>query len=707
MLSLLCTPIFLISTAIFLNGGQCDITRPFLKYYETLSYDRDRLLQHHQRSKRATNEEERIIYLELFAYNRKFELMLRRDKNVFAADFEVISENGPLPMDISFLYTGKLRDENDSFCHGSIINGHFHGSIETTNGTFYIEYEEINNGTVDSYIYHETDIDYTLMKDDNAFEINLKKYKFLEKMKWKSKEKSVRRPKRSVDLSRTTCLLHLKADYLFFKRFQNLQEAISQIAGYLMSVNAIFEQVNFNGIRHINFKVKVLNIIQEEQPDSVMHSAFIGPEKLLMLHSASNWNSVCLSYLLTNRDYNGLLGLAWIGLEGNGGGICSKFSKLNKSIDILESRNTGIITIQKYGYYLPPRLIHITLAHELGHSLGSPHDESQQCEQFSATNLNGNYLMFPKAMDGNQYNNDKFSPCSVHYIGSLLKVKKDQCFIESDIPTCGNQIVEDKEQCDVGYKDNDPCCYSANAGEGLQCMLKPGKQCSPSQGMCCSQLCSYKPKGERCREETECTVESFCSGESARCPRSTPKNNYTLCNYGTRICLNGMCLQSICVKYGLEQCDCNSLSVYEMCQLCCQNPGDEDSCKSTYSTQLQHLFGRTVIVLPPGTPCGQRQGYCDKFHVCRLVDADGPIARLKNTFLNLIEFDPAAWMKTRWWAILLIILTMAAMIVGTIYILGRTLDSNKAKEQSKKTTGSNVYTREDVYWEEDDDEYIE
>ncbi|XP_075060830.1 disintegrin and metalloproteinase domain-containing protein 10-like isoform X2 [Mixophyes fleayi] len=655
MLSLLNAPIFLIAAATFLNGGHCHKTRPFLKYYESLSYDRDALLHHHQRSKRAATEEESLIPLDLFAYKRKFELMLRRDGSVFASDFEVISDNRSVPTDISFLYTGKLKD-------------------------------------------------YSLMKNDNTFEMNLKKYKFLEKMKWKSKEETIKRHKRSVDLSRTTCLLHLKADYLFFKRFRNLQEAISQIAGYMIAVNSIYDQINFNGIRHINFKVKVLNVFQEEQPNSIMHSDFIGLEKLLMLHSTSNWNSVCLSYLFTNRDYNGIYGLAWIGAEGNVGGICSKFSKLNKSLDIQESRNTGIITIQSYGSYLPPRLIHIILAHELGHSLGSPHDESKDCAKFSVIDPNGNYLMFPKAMDGNQYNNDKLSPCSIHYIGSLLKVKKDQCFIESDKPICGNQIVEDVEQCDVGYKDNDPCCYGANEGEGLQCTLKPGKQCSPSQGMCCNELCSHKPKGEQCREEAECTVESFCTGESARCPKPAPKTNYTLCNYGTRICLNGMCLQSICVKYGLEQCDCNSLSIYEMCQLCCQKPGDVYSCKSTASTELEHLFKRSVIVLPPGTACGQRQGYCDKFHVCRLVDADGPIARLKNSFLNLIESDPAAWMKTRWWAILLIILTLAAMMVGTIYILGRTLDSNKVKELGKETKRPNACNSEAVCWEKDEDD---
>lgn len=52
------------------------------------------------------------------------------------------------------------------------------------------------------------------------------------------------------------------------------------------------------------------------------------------------------------------------------------------------------------------------------------------------------------------------------------------------------------------------------------------------------------------------------------------------------------------------------------------------------------------MALLPGSPCYKNQGYCDHFHTCRLLDADGPIARLKNSFLNLRQFDDMAdWMK--------------------------------------------------------------
>lgn len=47
----------------------------------------------------------------------------------------------------------------------------------------------------------------------------------------------------------------------------------------------------------------------------------------------------------------------------------------------------------------------------------------------------------------------------------------------SDQPICGNQIVEEGEECDVGQNDADLCCFSAKQPVGVQCRLKPGKVC--------------------------------------------------------------------------------------------------------------------------------------------------------------------------------------------------------------------------------------
>uniref|UniRef100_K7FQJ4 Peptidase M12B domain-containing protein n=1 Tax=Pelodiscus sinensis TaxID=13735 RepID=K7FQJ4_PELSI len=125
--------------------------------------------------------------------------------------------------------------------------------------------------------------------------------------------------------------------------------------------------------------------------------------------------------------------LFFLSVSGDLGGICSKHRKFQ---DKELSLNTGLITLQTYGQYLPPRLLHITLAHELGHSLGAPHDETEACARFSFDTTYGNYLMFSRATDGQQYNNDKFSPCSIEHIGNILSTKKDRCFVGKTHSPC-------------------------------------------------------------------------------------------------------------------------------------------------------------------------------------------------------------------------------------------------------------------------------
>ena len=61
---------------------------------------------------------------------------------------------------------------------------------------------------------------------------------------------------------------------------------------------------------------------------------------------------------------------------------------------------------------------------------------------------------------------------------------------------------------------------------------------------------------------------------------------------------------------------------------------------------MSRYFERRAVTLLPGSPCADNQGYCNKFQVCQLLYADGPIARLKNSFLHLDDFDdPTEWMK--------------------------------------------------------------
>ena len=41
------------------------------------------------------------------------------------------------------------------------------------------------------------------------------------------------------------------------------------------------------------------------------------------------------------------------------------------------------------------------------------------------------------------------------------------------------------------------------------------------------------------------------------------------------------------------------------------------------------------LKLVPGTPCDNLNGYCDVFAICRRVDMEGPLLRLKQKFFTV------------------------------------------------------------------------
>ncbi|XP_060701984.1 disintegrin and metalloproteinase domain-containing protein 10-like isoform X1 [Hemiscyllium ocellatum] len=678
-----------IDTSILQPPGHSGVRiNPLIKRYEGLSYNRDIVRHQLYRAKRSDCEEEPFIHLQFSAHQRQFRLRLKRDSSSFTGDFRIKTEHGLEKADLSHLYSGHLQGDRASFSHGSIIDGQFEGFIQTERGRYYIEpierHVQGENPSVHSLIYHQDDIDVSHPKGRGTWCRSQPVLAALPHDQHTdqgrvSQEPACLRTQRDVSRLLTTCFLHIHVDPWYYSLMGSQERVTAQIANYLMAVNGIYQNVDFLGIRHINFQVQDLSIDSKCNHSNPLHDRYVSIEKLLDLHSKENWSKYCLSYLLTNRDYSGELGLAWQGNVAHNGGICSS------------SLNTGLITARKYGSQLPLRMIHLVLAHELGHSLGSPHDGDRECRHWESSHLQrkpaGNFLMYRYASSGDDYNNDKLSDCTIHYISEILKRKKDRCFHKSTKPICGNQLVEEGEQCDVGHTNTDPCCYGASQSEGAPCQLKPGKRCSPTQGPCCDSWCELVPLGQRCRKETECNFESRCDGASTACPNPLPKANYSLCNQGMRLCLNGRCTESLCVRHNLEQCSSLSQSSEEACQLWCQRAGNPRTCSSSSSVLLHQYFNSSLQMLPPGSPCRRMQGYCDMFHVCRLVNDDGPIAKLGKAIFRPKDFEGISdWMKAYWWAILLAILTLVALMSSTVFIFGKTLDGMSAQPEQETSS---------------------
>ena len=461
--------------------------------------------------------------------------------------------------------------------------------------------------------------------------------------------------------NRRACSLYIQTDTFLWEHIRRevssdskaREEISSLVAQHIKAVNHIYENSDFGGIRGLKFIVQRLRVndstacdTQRKRDQNQFCSPNIDVSNFLNLNSQFNHDDFCLAYIFTYRDFSGgTLGLAWVAsTSGASGGICEKYKSYTenvhgKQVQTKRSLNTGIITFVNYNSRVPPKVSELTLAHEIGHNFGSPHDYPLDCRPGGQT---GNYIMYSSATSGERSNNNKFSPCSMRNISSVLAAVfssegKHNCFEKHEGPFCGNKIVEENEECDCGYdakECTDRCCRPRDAGENFRCRRTQGSACSPSEGPCCTETCNFVGPTSVCRSSSECTFESSCNGREAQCPQPAFRPNNTECNGGTQVCLNGQCAGSICLKHKLQECFLTSKNARpdEMCEVACQRGSDTNSCRRI--SEIVKMRNISGLKLKPGSPCNDFQGYCDVFQRCRAVDAEGPIARLRNLLLN-------------------------------------------------------------------------
>ncbi|KAK4336683.1 hypothetical protein RND71_044109 [Anisodus tanguticus] len=322
-----------------------------------------------------------------------------------------------------------------------------------------------------------------------------------------------------------------------------------------------FESDNNLTIVHTNLHIRSMGPISEQAMLILADQSLFQLIKIFF-----NW----FKPLSTAFTYE-IRGLAWVAsTSGASGGICEKYKSYTENVhgtqvQTKRSLNTGIITFVNYNSRVPPKVSELTLAHEIGHNFGSPHDYPTECRPGGVT---GNYIMYSSATSGERLNNNKFSICSLRNISTVLNsVFKEEgkinCFQEDEGPFCGNKIVEENEECDCGYDTKE-----------------------------CSETCCY-PK-----DNPEDPVAKSCTRPKEEC-FLTSKN-------GAR--------------------------PEEMCEVACQRGNDASTCKRT--SEIESMKKISGLKLRPGSPCNDFQGYCDIFQKCRAVDAEGPLAQLKNLLLN-------------------------------------------------------------------------
>lgn len=670
----------------------------FVSNFEPLNYDRHLLENGHQRVRRSPVQDS-TLHLDFKSHGRSFKLRLKRDTTIFAPNLDAGPEFDP-----SKLYKGHAEDYENSYVHGFVHNGVFEGKVKLSDkldDEFHIEPSSDHFKSKKEYhsvIYKASNVEYPYPYGKDQLDLSEKTKRWMEEARRLPKE-DFDEPEQMVPLryrravnvdEKLICQIHLRADHLFTNQRAdgNRERAQLLMAKHVQAVHEIYKETIFtiNGNKKTGFgfaikKMRANDTNDKSATNNPYAQEYIGVEKFLDIISLEPTSSdadkrYCLSHVFTYRDFeDGVLGLAWVAERAGqaAGGICETAKTFQDGRK--KTLNTGVVTFINYKKQVPSRISEVTFAHELGHNFGAKHD-SGDC----GSTTDGNYIMFPKATSGTDPNNRKFSKCSVDYVSPVLETKAESCFQQTDAAICGNQVVEEGEECDCGFKEDckeDMCCY--NADEAKSCQLKPNKQCSPSQGLCCNKTtCTFFDNSTRC-DYGDCIENTNCNSTSAVCPTPIHKeDNETDCNDNQGVCLQGECKGSRCLKFGKKECQCKEQE--NQCLLCCMVGMDENSCSPHNETN------RTRIELQPGAPCNNFQGYCDILHKCRGVDSEGPLERIKNLLFGGDAIDNLVdWVKEYWWAAILIGIGLIIFMAGFIKLCSVATPSSNPNKPKAKT----------------------
>ncbi|XP_044293343.1 zinc metalloproteinase-disintegrin-like ohanin isoform X2 [Varanus komodoensis] len=317
-----------------------------------------------------------------------------------------------------------------------------------------------------------------------------------------------------------------------------MEEPIQKIARSSTSAEFRKYSRNLNGVKtrvyeivnYINLVYKAINI----------HVALIGLEiwsegdKIIVDESASvtldrfsEWRQDVLlkrrkndnAQLLTGIDFNGpTVGLAYVGT------MCNP----SHSLGIVQDHSTN------------PIAIGATMAHEMGHNFGMNHDTN-----FCTCNSGSCIMAAQLSYNTPQY----FSSCSLQDFQKYILERSPACIVNMPLPqdivakpVCGNDFVEEGEECDCGSPEEckNECCDAAT------CKLKPGAKCG--FGECCEN-CQLRAAGAVCRPaKHDCDLPDLCTGHSHQCPADRFRVNGHPCMNHQGYCYMGQCptLQNQC-----------------------------------------------------------------------------------------------------------------------------------------------------------------
>ncbi|KAL9985313.1 hypothetical protein ACROYT_G007702 [Oculina patagonica] len=548
----------------------------FINHYETLNYDTTPVLNQHGRVRRSSPNSDHLIELNLKTHQRELKIRLRRDTELFTDDF--IAEGADF--DPAKVVSGDVEGHRNSLVHGFISDdGVFEGKIHVGNDEYFVEsakeYFEDAPKDFHSVIYEKRDVHYPYAYGPGCG-VNEKTKRWMDEVRRSAVPGEVvekehgtmfepvinryRRAPADINTKKVSCTLKMRADHLFTENMAggNKERAMLLMADHVKAANAIYTHTDFNGdgkFESIQFQIARMQASDSSDaadPNNPYRDNNIGVEKLLELNSEENHDTVCLAYIFTYRDFaDGVLGLAWVGETGGAaGGICEKATLFRDGKE--KSLNTGVVTFINYSKKVTQKVSQITFAHELGHNFGSPHDTSSECAPGGSE---GNYIMEDVMMMRNAAFKRPKEPSVVTWLWRKVKSVTVVMLEMSH----ARRIYVAKVVMEL---------VAAN--------VMPGKKCSPSEGLCCKEDCTFQTTKFLCLNTTECANSSYCDGSNATCPAPPPKANLTFCNDKRQVCISGDCSGSICLKVGLRECQCKQED--HLCDVCCKD-GEDGECQ--------------------------------------------------------------------------------------------------------------------------------
>ena len=653
------------------------------------------------------------------AFHKRFILVLHAERTQYKYIFQhnttvtLIKKVGRQIVNHSFehYFNGYLHDEPMSMFHGRYNDGILDGVIYTPVETYYIEprqkYFSVigRHNTHRAVVYRETDLVMSRPVTPNPRHMGIhgrdhdcwsqtfnwtlrggSRY-FNEMLARKSANISLAKTRwrrQSIRPFYTVCELSVVVDHSFFNTYcgGSVDKTVDIISFVIKLADHSFRRVDFGADRvgdNIGFMIKEVTIFTSASSPDYVLSRSTQPDEVVRTFADYDFSRSCLGVLFTHRNFDhDIVSDSFMGCASSDvclGGICAKRVRRNNK---LKSYNVLVISSVKSHVAYSRRGLATTLVHELGHTFGAGHDETQEC---LPTGKYGVYVMHPDYSSANKSNSFFFSPCSIRSMGPVVNSRGTCLKTYAQNSYCGNYIREPGEECDCGpdvrlCQAFDKCCLPpTKVQQGCRIARNRGYVCSPKVSPCCTDECQVETGRRECRARTECTRAVECNQKSVDCPKAEPLPDLLPCAGGARLCYHGSCSVSRCEGRGWHDCHCSGASD-ELCQLCCSTDNSTGSwCRPAYKLSDTDNLRQPIYRHEPG-PCNGDTGYCDEKHVCVMAyprDHD-PV----NTILLSSFFYQLCMLFVEYWYVILLMLELIVVVVFFVLLYWREDETARA-----------------------------